>query len=901
MRNSNFKLTRTRLVFVAGALVTILGLIVAVMGMWRWAFPLLAAGLVAGLVLMLTVHEFLLKLRATQLKSGGEVRAIRSVAEENKDSVSRLFEEVDQLEAVCGSPASTTERVVSEERVVESQPSKKIAPAKSRRVRHQSRKALDYEQPDTLRQIAHQFNGNFKTAEAYALVTRSLNFREVLAYMMSDGRYDFAAVREILRTSSSQQGVGGGLESTFDPEALMSLARVVGTQRLSEDDLAMVRDALTLFEKNGAYRKLDLKTARVFGEVLADSGNYNKARELLEVSGVSKRDPSQIDLMNANEILEKGYSDYEWCASVNRIYQRAGLEKIQFTDSEGATRFDSLQSTRVDENVVQGPLVSVIIPTFGGGARIKTALASLLNQTWTNIEVLIVDDGSATEELKQLREVVAAYDERVRLIELDENSGAYVARNTALRQARGKFITVHDDDDWSHPQKLQIQAEYLLNNPSVAACFTMHVRADENVKFLRINKSPQLVQKNLSSLMFRDWVFDQFGTWQNVNRGGDAEFYDRLRRIGKLEVRQASPVPLSFTRTHPSSLTSGEISRGYMDPSRRFYHSAYLNRHQVWSENGARTFEVSPNEIPLNMQVGMRGKNLGRFGTVVLADFAQVTSNVALGLNRIASEIRQSERCGVIHFYAPENAGSVRVDPRVHGAFNTEKVGILSTSDRAEIEVLVVLEPSLLYFMDGLPINLQVKSVDILRPSDVPSVATDAELVEAATAVFGAKEVRVIDRSELMRSEGISEHQDNPSILPNEHGTVPGKRFVRVSDSVARIEVIGQGGLLDKLGQKSETDELSGGKLVRRVLVIRPRNPSETLAYADRILAAVAGGEIVILPESAESVFGAAALYPRDVDIAEAIELLVSEPELADYQISRAHDWYRKNFQLGEK
>ena len=850
---------------------------------------------------MLTVHEFLLKLRATQLKSGGEIRAIRSVAEENKDSVSRIFDEVDQLESVCGSTANTTESVVSEERLVQSQPSKKIAPGKSRKVKRQSRKALDYEQPDILRQIAHQFNGNFKSAEAYALVTRSINFREVLAYMMSDGRYDFAAVREILRTSSSQQGVGGGLESTFDSEALMSLARVVGTQRLSEDDLAMVRDALTLFEKNGAYRKLDLKTARVFGEVLADLGKYDKARELLEVSGVSKRDPSQIDLMNANEILEKGYSDYEWCASVNRIYQRAGLEKIQFANSEGATRFDSLQSARADGNVVQGPLISVIIPTFGGGARIKTALDSLLNQTWTNIEVLIVDDGSAAEELNQLREVVAAYDERVRLIKLDENNGAYVARNAALQQARGKFITVHDDDDWSHPHKLQIQAEYLINNPSVAACFTMHVRADENVKFLRINKSPQLVQKNLSSLMFRDWVFDQFGTWQKVNRGGDAEFYDRLRRIGKLEVRQASPVPLSFTRTHPSSLTSGEISRGYMDPSRRFYHSAYLNRHEVWSENGARTFEISSNEIPLNMQAGMRGKHLGRFETVVLADFAKVTPNVALGLNKIVSEIRRSERCGVIHFYAPESAGSVRVDPRVHGAFDTEKIGILSTSDRVDIEVLVVLEPSLLFFMDGLPINLHVESVDILRPSDIPSVATDAELVEAATAVFGAKEVRVIDRSELMRSDSISEHQDNPSILPNEDGTVSGKRFVRVSDSVARIEVIGQGALLDKLGQESETAELCGGKLLRRVLVIRPRNPSETLAYADRILAAVAGGEIVILPESAESVFGAAALYPRDVDIAEVIELLVFEPELADYQISRAHDWCRKNFQLGEK
>lgn len=906
MRNSNFKVTRTRLVFALGAVATTLGLLAALGEIWRLAIPLLAAGVVSGLILLFSVHEFLLKVRATQLSSRKDAREVRRVAEGNRDSISKVLDELDYLDTGADSFSRNAERVVSETTVGRGQGVKKTAPAKNAKApakpkatANRLRKALEYKQPDILRQVAHQFSGDLKSAESYALVTRSLNFRDVLAYLASDGRYGFADVRRILRASLSGKERDHGLESVFDQEALIALAKVVGTQRLSEDDLAMAQDVLMLLEKHGTDRRLDLKTARVFGEVLADLGNYDKARELLDTTGVSKRDPGQIDLMNANEILEKGYSDYEWCASVNRIYQRAGLEKIQLGTAVGATRFDSLTSLTAEATIDKGPLISVLIPTFGGGDRIETALNSLLNQTWKNIEILVVDDGSPATELRRLREVVALYDERVRLIELDQNNGAYVARNTALKEARGKFITVHDDDDWSHPQKLQVQVEYLLDNPSVAACFTMHVRADENVKFLRINKSPQLVQKNLSSLMFRDWVFDQFGTWQNVNRGGDAEFYDRLRRIGKLEVRQASTVPLSFTRTHPSSLTSGEISRGYMDPSRRFYHSAYLNRHQLWSETGTRNFEISPNEIPLNMQPGMRGKDLGRFGTVVLADFAQISSNVSLGLNKIASEIRRGGRCGIVHFYAPISAGSVRVDPRVHAAFDTAKVGILSTSDRAKVDCLVVLESTLINFMDGLPINLKIDSVRVLRGVNTSPIAADSELVEAATSVFGTKEVRVIDPSELMGRDNTVEQGDLLSLLPVGDRTVVTNKFVRIADSEAQIEFLGQPSLLDKLWQGFEIHEPSDETALQRLLVIRPNNPSEIFAFADRILAAIKGEEIVILHKDVEMIFGTAALYPRDADMAEAIELLISNADLANFQRARALDWYSNNFQLG--
>src|SRR5699024_3745090 len=132
----------------------------------------------------------------------------------------------------------------------------------------------------------------------------------------------------------------------------------------------------------------------------------------------------------------------------------------------------------------------------------------------------------------------------------------------------------HDDDDWSHGDKIATQVQHLIGNPEIPGNMSAHVRVTEDLKFIRINNNPVLSQANFSSLMVHRRTFDKIGPWDTVNRGADSEFRDRLVKYYGQPVSVLNEVPLSFTRTWEGSLTSGEMSRGFVDPSRLLYLNA---------------------------------------------------------------------------------------------------------------------------------------------------------------------------------------------------------------------------------------------------------------------------------------------------------------------------------------
>ncbi|MHC0552930.1 glycosyltransferase family 2 protein [Salinicoccus sp. CNSTN-B1] len=118
------------------------------------------------------------------------------------------------------------------------------------------------------------------------------------------------------------------------------------------------------------------------------------------------------------------------------------------------------------------------------GAGIRIAIESILGQTWQNLELLIVDDCSP-DDTKAIAEEYAARDPRVRVLSTPRNSGPYVARNIALEAADGEFVTVNDADDWSHSQKIEVQARHLMDHPKVVANTSGHARLTEELTLYR--------------------------------------------------------------------------------------------------------------------------------------------------------------------------------------------------------------------------------------------------------------------------------------------------------------------------------------------------------------------------------------------------------------------------------
>jgi len=106
-------------------------------------------------------------------------------------------------------------------------------------------------------------------------------------------------------------------------------------------------------------------------------------------------------------------------------------------------------------------LVSIIMPSYNTAKFIEETVNSVLNQTYTNWELIIVDDCSTDNT----DEVVSQFnDERIKYIKNEKNSGAAISRNRALREAKGKWIAFLDSDDVWLPEKLEKQIAFMENN-----------------------------------------------------------------------------------------------------------------------------------------------------------------------------------------------------------------------------------------------------------------------------------------------------------------------------------------------------------------------------------------------------------------------------------------------------
>lgn len=123
-------------------------------------------------------------------------------------------------------------------------------------------------------------------------------------------------------------------------------------------------------------------------------------------------------------------------------------------------------------------LVSVITPTYNSEAYIWKTIDSVKNQKYQNWEMIIVDDCSRDNTVKIVKNE-AEKDERIRLIELQENSGAAIARNTAIQNARGRYIAFLDSDDLWHPEKLEKQVAF-MQEKDIAFSFTSYKIINEN-------------------------------------------------------------------------------------------------------------------------------------------------------------------------------------------------------------------------------------------------------------------------------------------------------------------------------------------------------------------------------------------------------------------------------------
>jgi glycosyltransferase involved in cell wall biosynthesis len=152
-----------------------------------------------------------------------------------------------------------------------------------------------------------------------------------------------------------------------------------------------------------------------------------------------------------------------------------------------------------------GALVSAVIPSYNYGAFVGKAIDSVLNQTHSNIECIVVDDGSTDNT----REVVAKYGDRVRYI-YQKNAGLPDARNTGVKAARGEFVGFLDSDDEWDPKFVEVALKYFSKMApefGVVACRSTQVALDSKPLGLK-RLLPEIDEEvTLLDLIFRTRFF----------------------------------------------------------------------------------------------------------------------------------------------------------------------------------------------------------------------------------------------------------------------------------------------------------------------------------------------------------------------------------------------------------
>lgn len=554
---------------------------------------------------------------------------------------------------------------------------------------------------------------NLQNLYRFALQTRSVAIRDIFAQVASNPSRPLNDLLQILHYLLLQDVT---LEShaevvdSFDSSVLIALADLLANTAQNDLDTHAAVLIYNFVEKYFGENVLSVESVLQKAEALNELGEHEQSQALAEAYAINETAPLQSELLRLQALrMDSGTPVDEWFAALNKLFASLGMSTLQLVENDSLPIMDRLSASSVAG--VEGPKVTVIVPTFSPGYGIRTALRGLLEQTWQNLEIIVVDDASP-EQYREIFSDLKQLDPRVRVIHQKYNGGAYVARNVGLRAASGTFITVHDDDDWSHPDKIALQVQPLLDDEALVATTSAHIRTTENLEFERLNAQAKFLQMNYSSLMFRRSLVNDIGDWDAVNRGGDSEFYSRvLEFAGPDSVVGLHDRPLSFSRVWEGSLTSGEMYRGFFGYSRLIYRWAFRQWHREVRERGESIFRSSheprPYPVPTTFEGGRRNTDLGTFDIIYISDFFRQAKAVNQVLHEMSALADYGFRVGYLHLYSPETRSTTGFHERLFDLQLGGKIEQVSVDDVAQTDLLLVYDVAIGMFLDQIKTKIR--------------------------------------------------------------------------------------------------------------------------------------------------------------------------------------------------
>ncbi len=613
---------------------------------------------------------------------------------------------------------------------------------------------------------------------------------------------------------------------------------------------------------------------------------------------------------------------------------------------------DTREHARISDNA---PKVTVIMPAYNAEGSIEMALGSVLAQTWDNLEVLVVDDCSE-DATAALVEKYMEKDSRVRLIRLEANRGTYVARNVGLKAATGDFVTCHDTDDWSHPQKIETQVLHLIKNPSIIGNFSRWTRVTPELTFRRRGNRGFYIQVNYSSFMFRRQpVVESVGYWDSVRFAADVELRRRVRNFfGNKAVKDLKTGPLAFAVQSEVSLT-GHSAFGYhgrLMGIRKEYHEGYTHFH-ITTDSLYLEFpqETRPFPVPEPMWPIREAKRSGRrhFDVILASDFRLRAGATASNVEEIKAQRGMGLRTGLIQMSWYDYVPTRMIDTKVRELIDGDRVQMVVYGEKVSCDLLILKYPPILqerqrYIPDVKAEHVIVIMImtpyadygpDGVRRYDIRRCAEHLKEYFGEVGVWypigpwvretlykhHAEELAAIPLADEDWVEIIDVNQWRRTSQPPRGQKIRIGRHSRddwVKWPADRHELLS----IYPDSSDYEVHILGGARAPRQVLGRLPKNwhvlefgtmdPRDFLSALDvfvyythpywvesfgrTIFEAMAVGVPAILPYSYQELFQEAAVYAEPSEVKLAIDRLMNDDDYYDSQVERAWRYVESNF-----
>jgi glycosyltransferase involved in cell wall biosynthesis len=440
--------------------------------------------------------------------------------------------------------------------------------------------------------------------------------------------------------------------------------------------------------------------------------------------------------------------------------------------------------------VTEGPLVTIVMPVYKPDEYTDLAIQSALNQSYRNLEIIIVDDGSGADAAERLNKWQGR-DARVKVVLNEPNAGAYTSRNIGYSMAEGEFITIFDGDDWQHPQKIELLVQGALQRSDGRLVSAPWTRADEDLFFhYRGWRGAFITPAHVSTMFHTATIREHLGHWDSVRKAADTEFILRYQAlVNGEEPFEVCEAPLTLSLVGASNLSMEDFRLGYRSPDRVSYRDSYEHWHKMiqrGEHSGYLDFPLADRAFPAPsrfLPAGAKQQDL-ELDILLVGDFGADSPVGVLMKEHLAAAVERGERVGLMHY--PSILHTTAIDrsfsDELMDAFHYGSLFRVEVTDRVRSATVNVYDPTAFQYSRELRSGHAAEQLSVWTDEPPYNWETDEHKYEVGTvernllSVFGAP-IRWIPLNErtlrVITESGHGQKSIGDHVAPTDPLTIP--------------------------------------------------------------------------------------------------------------------------------